>query len=87
MTALRRWIQQDQVNSYLPTERRVRRLSSRERADSWLGSEMTLDDFAGFSGRVLDYERSLLGEKSILAIADLKKVRRMFSASNLNGGR
>ncbi|MFP6682085.1 MAG: DUF1329 domain-containing protein [Gammaproteobacteria bacterium] len=63
----------DQVNSYLPTERRVRRLSSRERADSWLGSEMTLDDFEGFSGRVLDYEWSLLGEKSILAVADLQQ--------------
>jgi len=63
----------DQVNSYLPSERRVRRLSSRERADSWLGSEMTLDDFEGFSGRVLDYKWALLGEKSILAVADLKQ--------------
>lgn len=62
----------DQVISYLPTERRVRRLSSRERADSWLGSEMTLDDFEGFSGRVLDYKWNLLGEKSILAVADVK---------------
>ncbi len=62
----------DQVNSYLPTERRVRRLSSRERADSWLGSEMTLDDFEGFSGRVLDYKWTLLGEKSILAGADVE---------------
>ncbi len=62
----------DQVISYLPTERRVRRLSSRERADSWLGSEMTLDDFEGFSGRVLDYTWNLLGEKSILAVADVK---------------
>ena len=40
---------EDQVNSYLPTERRVRRLSAKERADSWVGSEMTFDDFEGFS--------------------------------------
>ena len=33
----------DQVNSYLPTERRVRRLSAKERADSWVGSEMAFD--------------------------------------------
>ena len=63
----------DQVNSYLPTERRVRRLSSRERADAWFGSEMTLDDFEGFSGRVLDYNWTLLGEKSILAVADVEQ--------------
>ena len=39
----------DQVNSYLPSERRVRRLSAKERADSWVGTNWTLDDFEGFS--------------------------------------
>ena len=60
----------DQVNTYLPTERRVRRFSAKERADSFMGSEATLDDFEGFSGRVLDYNWKLLGEKKILSVAD-----------------
>lgn len=62
----------DQVNSYLPTERRVRRLSAKERADSWLGSEMTLDDFEGFSGLVLDNEWRYLGRKVVLRIPNSK---------------
>ncbi len=62
--------EEDQVNSYLPTERRVRRLSPKERADSFVGSEFTLDDFEGFSGRVLDYEWKYHGEKKVLHVAD-----------------
>ncbi len=64
--------EEDQVNSYLPTERRVRRLSPKERADSFVGSEFTLDDFEGFSGRVLDYEWSYHGRKRVLHVADSK---------------
>jgi len=62
----------DQVNSYLPTERRVRRLSAKERADSFAGSEMTMDDFEGFSGRILDYEWKYVGEKGVMAVHDSK---------------
>ena len=65
--------ERDQVNSYLATERRVRRLSPKERADSFVGSEFTLDDFEGFSGRVLDYAWSYHGEKDILSVADVKE--------------
>ena len=63
----------DQVNTYLPTERRVRRFSARERADSFMGSNGTLDDFEGFSGRVLDYKWTYLGDKQILYVADTKQ--------------
>jgi hypothetical protein len=62
----------DQVNTYLPTERRVRRFSAQERSDSFMGSDGTLDDFEGFSGRVLDYKWNYLGQKKILFIADTK---------------
>ena len=73
----------DQVYSYLPKERRVRRLSARERADSFMGTEYSLDDFDGFSGRVLDYNWTLLGEKSILAVADSKhQVAQFFGPSS-----
>ena len=62
--------EEDQVNSYLPSQRRVRRLSAEERADSFMGSNFTLDDFEGFSGRVMDYEWTYLGQKQLLAVAD-----------------
>lgn len=62
----------DQVNIYSPSERRVRRFSAKERADSFMGSEGTLDDFEGFSGRVLDYRWQYLGRHPLLYIIDSK---------------
>ncbi len=62
----------DQVNSYLPTQRRVRRLSAKERADSFMGTDFTFDDFAVFSGRVFDFKWTYLGQKSILFVANSK---------------
>ena len=62
----------DQVNSYLPTERRVRRLSAKERADAFMGSDSTLDDFDGFSGRVMDYKWTYLGKRRVLDVIDSK---------------
>ncbi len=58
----------DQVYSYFPHERRVRRLSASERADSFMGSEFTMDDFDGFSGRVLDYTWTWLGRRPVLDV-------------------
>lgn len=63
----------DQVNSYLPTERRVRRLSAKERADSWIGTNWTLDDFEGFSGIVMDNDWRYLGRKVVLAVANSRE--------------
>ena len=63
----------DQVNSYLPTERRVRRLSAKERADSFMGSNYSLDDFEGFSGRVLDSDWRYIGRKSVLQVASSRE--------------
>jgi hypothetical protein len=60
----------DQVNVYSPTERRVRRYSAKERSDSFMGSEVTLDDFEGFAGRVLDYTWEYLGRKKVLDVID-----------------
>jgi hypothetical protein len=62
----------DQVNVYSPTERRVRRYSAKERSDSFMGSEVTLDDFEGFAGRVLDYEWQYIGTKRVLDVIDSK---------------
>ena len=68
----------DQVNSYLPTERRVRRLSAKERSDSWLGTNWTLDDFEGFSGLVMDNDWRFIGEKVMLHVASSKHDRPQF---------
>jgi len=65
--------EEDQVNSYLPSQRRVRRLSAQERADVYMGSDMTIDDFEAFSGRVLDFDWKLLGEKDVLFVIDARK--------------
>lgn len=58
----------DQVHSYLPGERRVRRLSARERADAFLGSEFTLDDLEAWSGKVADYDWQYAGSRAILGV-------------------
>ena len=62
----------DQVNSYLPTERRVRRLSAKERADGFMGSNYSLDDFEGFSGQVLDFDWVYLGRKAVLHVSNAR---------------
>lgn len=62
--------EEDQVNSYLPSQRRVRRLSAKERADNFMGSNFTLDDFEGFSGRVMDYQWIYRGQKQVVAVTD-----------------
>ena len=68
----------DQVNSYLPNERRVRRLSAKERADSYIGTNWTLDDFEGFSGMVVDNDWKLIGEKKILSVLNSQQKHPQF---------
>ncbi|MEM7542327.1 MAG: DUF1329 domain-containing protein [Pseudomonadota bacterium] len=60
----------DQVQSYLPGERRVRRLSARERADAFIGSDFTLDDLEAWSGKVAEYNWQYLGTRSILGVVN-----------------
>jgi len=70
--------EEDQVNSYLPTQRRVRRLSAEERADVFMGSDMTIDDFEGYSGRVLDFEWTYLGRREVLSVFDARSPQQQF---------
>lgn len=58
----------DTINAYLPSERKVRRLSAKEKSDTWLGSEITFDDFYGFDGHVLDNTWRYLGRRQILVV-------------------
>jgi hypothetical protein len=52
---------------YVPTLRRVRRISSAQRTDAVSGTDFTFDDLRSFAGIVPQYEWSCLGEMEILA--------------------
>ena len=69
----------DQAWSYVPSLRRVRRLSAEEKADSFLGTESTLDDFYGFSGRVLEHDWRFHGTKSLLHVMNARNAVARYS--------
>ena len=52
---------------YVPTLRRVRRLSAAQRTDAVAGTDFTFDDLFSFAGIIPQYEWECLGEKQILA--------------------
>jgi len=52
---------------YVPTLRRVRRISTAQRTDAVSGTDFTFDDLASFAGIVPQYEWACLGETDILA--------------------
>lgn len=70
--------EEDQISSFLPSQRRVRRLSAQERADGFMGSDMNMDDFEGFSGRVLDWSWTYLGKRQVLHVTDAKSATSTF---------
>jgi hypothetical protein len=51
---------------YVPTLRRVRRISSAQRTDAVSGTDFTFDDLFSFNGVVPQYEWSCLGEADLL---------------------
>lgn len=73
---------QDDAWGFLPQLRKVRRLSITERDDSIGGTEMTLDDFTGFSGRVLDHQWKFLGWKAILHVMNSRHPYARFYGPN-----
>ena len=52
---------------YLPTLRRVRRVSTARRTDAVSGTDFTFDDLVSFSGIVLQFEWQCLGEMDLIA--------------------
>ncbi len=51
---------------YVPLLRRVRRVATTMRTDSFLGSDIMIEDFLGYTGRVKDMKWSYGGERHIL---------------------
>jgi hypothetical protein len=52
---------------YVPTLRRVRRISTSQRTDAISGTDFTLDDLFSFNGVVPQYTWKCLGEQDVLA--------------------
>jgi hypothetical protein len=58
---------QDDTWLYLPTLRRVRRLSSAQRSDALFGQDTDVDSYYGYAGQVPWFDWKFLGEKEILS--------------------
>jgi hypothetical protein len=64
---------QDDTWLYLPTLRRVRRLSSAQRSDALFGQDTDVDSYGGYAGQIPWFTWKFLGEKKILATFHAEK--------------
>lgn len=62
----------DDAWAYIPNLRRVRRITAEVKSDSLLGTDHTLEDFYGFSGRPLEWNWRFMGWKDMLVVQDSK---------------
>ncbi len=58
---------QDDTWLYLPSLRRVRRMSSAQRSDALFGQDIDVDSYGGYAGQIPWFEWKFLGEKPMLA--------------------
>ncbi|QID17645.1 DUF1329 domain-containing protein [Nitrogeniibacter mangrovi] len=56
----------DDAYLYLGFQRRVRRLATGQTTDSFLGSDLMIEDFEGYNGRVADMKWTYKGTKNVL---------------------
>ncbi|WP_428424987.1 DUF1329 domain-containing protein [Methylibium sp.] len=56
----------DDAYLYLGFQRRVRRLATGQTTDAFLGSDLMIEDFEGYNGRVSDMKWTYKGSKNIL---------------------
>ncbi len=68
---------QDVTFAYVPSIRRVRRMSPANRSDSFLGSDFCVDDPAGYDGKVSLFAWKVIGQKEALAIYRSTKPERL----------
>jgi hypothetical protein len=59
-------LKRDNTWLYLGFQRRVRRLSSGQITDSFLGADIMIEDFEGYNGRISDMNWTYKGTKNIL---------------------
>jgi hypothetical protein len=60
---------QDDTWLYLPSLRRVRRLSTAQRSDALFGQDTDVDSYGGYAGQIAWMDWKYLGEKEMLAVA------------------
>lgn len=56
----------DDAYLYLGFQRRVRRLATGQQTDAFLGSDLMIEDFEGYNGRVSDMKWAYKGSKNVL---------------------
>lgn len=59
-------LKRDSAWLYLGFQRRVRRLASGQVTDAFLGSDVMIEDFEGYNGRINDMEWTFKGAKNVL---------------------
>jgi len=59
-------LKRDNAYLYLGFQRRVRRLSSGQVTDSFLGSDIMIEDFEGYNGRISDMKWTFKGTRNML---------------------
>jgi hypothetical protein len=59
-------LKRDDAWLYLGFQRRVRRLATGQTTDSFLGTDVMIEDFEGYNGRVSDYNWKYLETKNVL---------------------
>lgn len=59
-------LKRDDAWLYLGFQRRVRRLASGQTTDSFLGSDLMIEDFEGYNGRISDMKWTYKGTKTVL---------------------
>ncbi len=65
---------QDDTWLYLPSLRRVRRLSSAQRSDALFGQDTDVDSYGGYAGQIGWFTWKFLGEKTIVALVPRRKI-------------
>jgi hypothetical protein len=68
--------------AYIPSLRRVRRISVEVKSDSLLGTDHTLEDFYCFNGRPLEHDWEYMGTTNILAVARSRNTHTIYGGPN-----
>ena len=68
--------------AYIPSLRRVRRISVEVKSDSLLGTDHTLEDFYCFNGRPLEHDWEYIGTANMLAVARSRNTHTVYYGPN-----
>ncbi len=68
--------------AYIPSLRRVRRISVEVKSDSLLGTDHTLEDFYGFNGRPMEHEWEYVGTARMLVVARSRETNTIYYGPN-----